>query len=32
MVTGSMAKNQRSSTFVTKYDHFSLIDNAITFN
>ena len=32
MVTGSMAKNQRNSTFFAKYDHFSLIDNSITFN
>ena len=31
MVTGSMAKNQRKSTFFTKYDRFSLIDNLITF-
>ena len=31
MVTSSMAKNQRNSTFFAKYDHFSLIDNTITF-
>ena len=32
MVTESMAKNQRNSPFFAKYDHFSLIDNSITFN
>ena len=31
MATGSMAKIQRNSTFFAKYDHFSLIDNSITF-
>ena len=33
MVTGSIAKNQRNSTFSAKYDHFSFIDtcNSITF-
>ena len=32
MVTGSMAEDQRNSTFFAKYDHFTLIDNTITFN
>ena len=32
MVTGSMAKNQRNSTFFAKYDHFSLIDDSISFH
>ena len=32
MVKGSMAKIQRNYTFFAKYDHFSLIDNSITFN
>ena len=32
MVTVSMAKNHRNSTFFAKYDHFPLIDNTITFH
>ena len=32
MVTGSMAKNQRHSTFFAKNDHFSLIDDTITYD
>ena len=32
MVTESMAKNQRNSTFFAKYYHFSLIDNLFTFS
>ena len=31
MVTGSMAENKRNSTFFAKYDHFSLIDNSLSF-
>ena len=31
MITGPMAKNQRNLLFFAKYDHFSLIDNSITF-
>ena len=32
MVTGSMAKHQRDSTFFAKYDNFSLIYNSIQLN